>query len=157
MKQTAFIFLAFLTVLQTMAQQKDLGYFISQAHNNSPLLKDYQNQVLTNQLDSQRIRATYKPQVNGTSNALYAPVIGGYGYDGAITNGGQLTALVGVNQALTGRKLMNARYETLRLQNQSIENTFMVSEQDLTRTITAQYITAFGDLQQLNFSREINA
>ena len=138
------------------AQQKDLDYFISQAHNNSPLLKDYQNQVLTNQLDSQRIRATYKPQVNGTSNALYAPVIGGYGYDGAITNGGQLTALVGVNQQLTGRKLMNAQYETLRLQNQSINNTSQVTEQDLTRTITAQYITAFGDFQQLNFAREIN-
>ena len=157
MKQIAIITLLFFAAHSIAAQQKDLGFFISQAHNNSPLLKDYQNQVLTNQLDSQRIRATYKPQVNGTSNALYAPVIGGYGYDGAITNGGQLTALVGVNQALTGRKLMNAQYETLRLQSQSIENTAQVTEQDLTRTITAQYITAFGDMQQLNFAREINA
>ena len=157
MKQIAFFILALVAAGSVAAQQKDLGFFISQAYNNSPLLKDFQNQVLTNQLDSQRIRATYKPQVNGTSNALYAPVIGGYGYDGAITNGGQLAALVGVNQSLTGRKLMNAQYETLRLQNRSIENTGQLTEQDLTRTITTQYITAFGDMQQLNFAREINA
>ena len=137
-------------------QQKNLAYFIQQALNNSPLLKDYQNQVQINQVDSQRIRATYKPQVTGTSNNVYAPVIKGYGYDGAITNGGQLSALVGVNQALAGKKYLDAQFETLRLQNQGIENTARLSEQDLTRTIVAQYITAFGDMQQLHFAREVN-
>ena len=137
-------------------QQKNLAYFIQQALNNSPLLKDYQNQVQINQVDSQRIRATYKPQVTGTSNNVYAPVIKGYGYDAAITNGGQLSALVGVNQALAGKKYLDAQFETLRLQNQGIENTARLSEQDLTRTIVAQYITAFGDMQQLHFAREVN-
>ncbi|HTE10432.1 MAG TPA: TolC family protein [Chitinophagaceae bacterium] len=137
-------------------QQKNLAYFIQQALNNSPLLKDYQNQVQINQADSQRIRATYKPQVTGTSNNVYAPVIKGYGYDGAITNGGQLSALVGVNQALASKKYLDAQFETLRLQNQGIENTARLSEQDLTRTIVAQYITAFGDMQQLHFAREVN-
>jgi hypothetical protein len=34
-----------------------LDYYIDQALQNSPLLKDYQNQVLTGQVDSQLIRA----------------------------------------------------------------------------------------------------
>ena len=139
------------------AQEKNLDYFINQALLNSPLLKDYQNQVQINLLDSQRIRATYQPQVTATSNNSYAPVINGYGYDGVITNGGQLSALAGVNQALAGRKYLNTQFETLRLQNQGIENTARVSEQDLKRTVIAQYITAFGDMQQLNFAREVNA
>ena len=138
------------------AQQKNLNYFLQQAIGNSPLLKDYQNQVLISQVDSQRIAAGYKPQVSATGNGSYAPVIGGFGYDGAITNGGQLMAVVGVNQALVSRKYLGAQYQTLQLQNQGIENSSKVSVQDLTRTITAQYITAFGDMQQLNFAREIN-
>jgi outer membrane protein TolC len=140
-----------------MGQQKNLDYFIQQALGNSPLLKDYQNQVQINLADSQRIRATYKPQVNGTSTNAYAPVIKEYGYDAAITNGGQLNALVGVNQALVSRKYLNTQFEALRLQNQGIENTAKLSEQDLTRTIIAQYIIAFGDMQQLRFAREVNA
>ncbi len=152
---TAVIFIIFCAVAQ--AQQKDLDFFIGQALGNSPLLKDYQHQVLSNQVDSQRLLASYKPQVNGSSNALYAPVIAGVGYDGAITNGGQLTAVVGVNQALVSRKYMSTQFETLHLQNQGIENTARVSEQDLIRTITTQYIIAWGDLQQLNFAKEINS
>ncbi|MEP6746899.1 MAG: TolC family protein [Bacteroidota bacterium] len=159
MKKNIFISVV-MAVVAGMAhgqQEKTLDYFVRQALANSPLLKDYRNQVLINQADSLRIRAAYGPQVNGTSNSYYAPVILGYGYDGAITNGGQLSALAGYSQALINKKYLAAQFETLRLQSQGIDNTAKVSEQDLTRTITAQYITAFGDLQQLGFAKEINA
>src|SRR5450432_95948 len=141
----------------SMGQQKNLDYFIQQALGNSPLLKDYQNQILINQADSQRIHANYLPQVSGNSTNSYAPFIHGYGYDNVITNGGQLSAVVTVNQALVSKKYLNAQYETLRLQNRGIENTSKLSEQDLTRTVIAQYITTFGDMQQLNFAKEVNA
>ncbi|MEP7277441.1 MAG: TolC family protein [Bacteroidota bacterium] len=143
--------------LATNAQQKSLEYFIQSGLQNSPLLKDYHNQVLINQLDSQRIRAGYRPQVNGTSINSYSPVVKGYGYDGAITNGGQLSALVGVNQALVSKKYLNTQFEALQIQNLGLENTASMSEQDLKRTIIAQYISAYGDLQQLKFGREVNA
>ena len=157
MKRMFFTGAAIILSLFAIGQQKNLDYFIQQGLDNSPLLKDYQNQVQINRVDSQRIRATYKPQVTGTSNNAYAPVIKGYGYDGAITNGGQLSALVGVNQALVSKKYLDAQFETLSLQNQGIENTAKLSEQDLTRTIVAQYVTTFGDMQQLQFAREVNA
>src|SRR4051794_39916854 len=76
------ISLSFTPVL--LSQSRGIDYYLDQALRNSPLLKDYQHQVLTNQLDSQRIRAAYKPQVTGTSNNTYAPVINGFGYDYAI-------------------------------------------------------------------------
>ncbi|MEO6314099.1 MAG: TolC family protein [Chitinophagaceae bacterium] len=142
--------------LAATPQPKSLEYFIQAGLQNSPLLKDYNNQVLINQLDSQRIRATYKPQVNGTSVSLYAPVIRGYGYDGAITNGGQFTALVGFNQTLVGRKYLDAQFGNLQILSQALQNTASISEQDLKRTIIAQYITAYGDAQELKFGREVN-
>jgi outer membrane protein TolC len=133
-----------------------LDFYVGQALHNSPLLKDYQNQLLSGELDSAIVRAGYMPQVTGTSINTYAPIINGYGYDNAISNGGNFSTLVGVNKTLIGKKHLDAQYETIRLQKQGISNTAKISEQDLKKSITAQYITTYGDQQQLNFNRDIS-
>jgi outer membrane protein TolC len=134
-----------------------LGFYIDQALQNSPLLKDYRNQVAAGQVDSALVRAGYRPQVTGSSVNVWAPTIKGWGYDQAISNGGNFTSVVAVNQTLVGQKHLDAQYETIRLQNQGIGNSAKVSEQDLKKSVTAQYITAYGDWQQLNFNREVFA
>lgn len=136
------------------AQRNTLDYFINTALANSPLLRDYRNQVLSASIDSERVRATFRPQVNATTNNSYAPVIGGIGYDGAITNGANISALVGVNKAFVSQKNLQTQFETINIAGRSLANTSRLSEQDLRRTIIAQYITAYGDLQQLQFARE---
>jgi outer membrane protein TolC len=137
------------------AQQVSLDYFITHAITNSPLLKDYRNQAVSNSIDSERVRATFKPQVNGVTNNSYAPVIRGVGYDGAITNGTNISAVVGVNKTIIGQANLQAQFETLNIAGQSLTNTSRLSEQDLRRTIITQYITAYGDLLQLQLSKEI--
>jgi outer membrane protein TolC len=134
-----------------------LTFYLGQALQNSPLLKDYHNQVLSGEVDSQLVKAGYRPQVMGSSVNTYAPLINGWGYDEAISNGGNFTTVVGVNKTLVGQKHLDAQYETIRLQNQGVTNTSKISEQDLKKNVTAQYITAYGDLQQLKFNREIFA
>jgi len=134
-----------------------LDFYVDQALQNSPLLKDYQNQLQAGQVDSQLIRAGYRPQVTGSSVNLWAPTVNGWGYDQAISNGGNFTTVVAVNQTLVGQKHLNAQYETVGLQNQGVRNTAKVSEQDLKKSVTAQYITTYGDLQQLAFNREVYA
>ena len=81
------------------AQQKTLDDYLQVAVKNSPLLKDLNNQILSAQLDSVRIKAGLKPQVSAGSAGLYAPVIHGYGYSQAITNGQTLDALLSVNKS----------------------------------------------------------
>lgn len=137
-------------------QSNTLDFYVGQALRNSPLLKDYQNQLLSGQLDSAIVRAGYMPQVTGTSINTYAPVINGYGYDNAISNGGNFSTLVGVNKTLIGKKHLDAQYETIRLASQGISNTAKISEQDLKKSITAQYITTYGDQQQLNFNWDVS-
>lgn len=138
-----------------LAQNDNLDYYLNQAIRNSPLLKDYQNQVESNRLDSQRILAGYKPQVSGNSINSYAPVIGGWGYDEAISNGTNVIATVGVNKTFVGRKNLNAQFTSIGLESKSISNTSKISEQELKRTITAQYVTAYGDMEQLRFNKEV--
>jgi outer membrane protein TolC len=140
----------------SFSQKSTLDFYIQQALGNSPLMKDYQNQIQSNLVDSLRIKATYKPQVTGNSSDSYFPVINGFGYDGVITNGSQVSALVTVNQTLVSKKNLSAQFQNLRLQNEGITNNAKISEQDLIRTITAQYLTTYGTLQQLNLAKEVN-
>ena len=157
MKYFAAIVLLLLMNAKVFCQNNKLNFYVGQALANSPLLKDYQNQVQASYYDSLLILAAYKPQVTGSSNNLYAPAIKGWGYDKALTNGANVNALVGVNKQLMNKKTVAAQFQNIQLQNETINNTSKITEQDLKRTIIAQYITAYGDQQQLNFNKEINS
>ncbi|WP_431210392.1 hypothetical protein ACQ86N_30880 [Puia sp. P3] len=137
------------------AQTRDLSFYLDQAKTNSPLLKDYQNQMLSLGLDSQMIRASYRPQVTGLSNDLYAPTLNsGWGYDNAVTNGGQLSAQVQASKSIVSRNNLATQYQAISLDRNSIGNTAAIAGRDLKKTVTAQYILAYGDLTTVNFNRE---
>ncbi len=140
----------------SFAQNNTLPYYQEQAQKNSPLLKDYQNQIAASKIDSARIRAFYKPQVSLGISAAIAPVIRGFGYDGAITNIQTLSGLVNASQLLDSKRYIRAQLKTVGLQSDSIRNTSKILEQDLNRTITGQYITAYGSLLQLEFNQQVN-
>jgi len=139
----------------SQAQVNSLDHYLEIAKNNSPLLKDLHNQVALNQQDSLRLMAGFKPQVNLTSAGLYAPTINGYGYASPITNEHTLNGLVGVNQAIVSKNNIKSQVEAINLQSQSLNNSAKISEQDLKKAITGQYITAYGDQQQVKFNQEI--
>lgn len=156
MKKCVAILLLFLSAT-SYGQGNQLEYYINAARENSPLLKDYQNQVEQTNYDSLLIKATLKPQIAGSSFNNYAPVIKGWGYDNAITNGANFITLVGVNKLLPNKKNLKSQFESLQLQKQSITNTSKISEQELKRTIITQYITVYGDQLQVSFNEETAA
>ncbi|MDP4263440.1 MAG: TolC family protein [Bacteroidota bacterium] len=156
MKRLLSIIGCLVIVVFSPAQEKNLDYFVNQGLANSPLLKDYQSQLQLLSLDSQIMRASLRPQVNGISNNSYAPVIGGWGYDDVLTNGQQVSAMVGVSKSLISNKSLATQIAGLGIQSQSAVNASKISEQDLKKLITDQYIVTFGGQLQLDFSRHIN-
>lgn len=139
----------------SLAQTNSLDHYLELAKNNSPLLKDLRNQVALNRQDSLRLRAGFKPQVNATSGGLYAPTVNGYGYASPITNEHTLNGLVAVNQAIVSKNNINWQVEAITLLSQSLNNSAKISEQDLNKAISGQYIAAYGDQQQVKFGQEI--
>ena len=137
------------------AQVHNLEYYFQFAKSSSPLLADYRNQLQSASVDSQILKATQKIQVNGISSNSYAPVISGYGYDNAITNGAQVSAFAQASKNIITSANLATQYETIRLMKSSIANTAVLAEKDIRKTITTQYITVYGDYQMLQFSREI--
>ena len=151
------ILLCTLTSVSLAQTTYSLSHYLETAKSTSPLLKDLRNQSTLSQIDSLRLRAGLKAQVNGSSGALVAPIIGGFGYAGAITNTQTFNALVGVNKAIITKENQNTQFAAISLVRDSLTNTVQLSEQDLKRAITMQYVTAYGSLQQYKFSKEVVA
>ena len=144
-----------LASLYCFGQDKTLEFFVESGITKSPLLKDFKNQKNSNAIDSLRIIASYKPQVTATSTNTYAPTYNGWGYESAITNVGNFSQLISVNKRLVSKENLQNQYEAINLQNQTLDISGKVSEQDIRKSITSQYITAYGDQQQLNFNNEM--
>ena len=136
-------------------QTRSLNDFIQYARDNNATLKDLQSQVLSNLIDSQILRATTKTQLNFVSNEMYAPVIKGWGYDEAITNIGQVSGMVQATRAFLSKGNLATQYRKIALQNQSLRDTLLLSQKDLIRGITEQYISAYGDQLTVEFTKEL--
>ena len=149
------IFLFFLAPLFSFGQSKNLDYFINQSLNNDPKFSEFHNLILQNKIDSEILVAGNKLQLTGSGNAYYAPIVNGYGYDMAITNGQQLSALVALNKSIYNKRNLNLQFKSLQLQNDSLNNSSAIYNQDLKKSIINQYITAYGGQLQLNLNDQI--
>ena len=137
------------------AQIRTLDFFLQQATQNSPVLKDYQNQILISRIDSQLLRASLRTQVNFLSTNSVAPNIKGYGYDPAITNYANVTAIFQANRNFITTSNLASQLRTLDLQRRALIDTIQLSQRDLVRTITDQYITTYGDQLATEFTKEV--
>ena len=139
--------------IQAQLPTQTLDYFLKQGLENSPLLRDYQNQLSSSTIDSLLIKAGQEPKVDANAQVLYAPVYHNFGYDEASTNGGNYTGVVGISQNFLNQKELRNKYESVEIQKRSVSNTFKISYNDLTRIITAQYLNAFADFSDLTFNK----
>ena len=137
------------------AQSRTLHEYIQLARQNSATLNSFQNQLLSNRIDSQILRATLKTQLNLVSNNMYAPVIHGWGYDEIITNLAQVSGMVQATRSFLSKGHLAAQYRAIALQSRSLLDTLLLSAKDLVKTITEQYITAYGDQLALDNSHEL--
>ena len=156
MKLKSFIFLiVFPGPILCTAQTKTLSYFVDSSIKNNPQLYEYRNLILSNSIDSQLIVAANRFQVTGSGNAFYAPVINGYGYDVAITNGQQLLALVTLNKQVYNKRNLSLQFKNLQLQRDSLQVTSSITTKDIKKSVISQYITTYGDQLQIDFNNEV--
>ena len=86
---------------------------------------------------------------------MYAPVIHDWGYSEVITNGGNFISTVNVSQNIFNKKTFESQYSKIGLQNQAISNSIRISERDLAKTITDQYLNACEVSIQIGFAQSL--
>ncbi|AZA53841.1 MULTISPECIES: TolC family protein [Chryseobacterium] len=148
--------LFFIFCCKISGQSKNtLSYFLETAKTNSPVLNDFNNQVLSNRIDSLKLRATYGFIVTGEGTVGYSPNIKGWGYDSALTNGQSLFASVRVAKEFISRNNLNTRLIGVNASIAQVLAQKNISLQTLNKQITDQYITTYASQQQYNVSKEI--
>ncbi|MEP6584683.1 MAG: TolC family protein [Ginsengibacter sp.] len=148
-------FIALLFPFFCISQARNLSFFIDTSLSNSPQLLEYRNLLLSNSIDSQLIIAANRYQVTGNGNTYYAPIIRGYGYDAAITNGQQLSALIAVNKQIYNKRNLSLQFNSFRLTRDSLNVSSGITTRDIKKTIITQYITTYGGQLQIDFNDEI--
>jgi len=134
-------------------QSRNLEFYLNQGIHNSPLLNDYRNQISSAVADSLIIGAAKKPLIEAKSELLYSPYYHNFGYDEVITNGGTYTAVVGVTQNIFNNKELSNKYNSVDIKKQLVNNSSMISANELNKLITEQYLTAFSGYNDLTFNR----
>lgn len=138
------------------AQSKNtLSYFLTTAQFNSPVLNDYNNQVISNRIDSLKLKSTYGFIVTGEGTAGYSPNIKGWGYDNALTNGQSLFAGVRVAKEFISRNNLHTRLDGYNASIAQVVAQKNISIQTLDQQITDQYIATYTSQQQYRLSMEI--
>ena len=150
-KSFLILILTLFVTAYSYSQNRTLDYYISTGLKNSPLLNDYNYQLQSGSLDSLLALAAFKPQVNVASQAMYAPAGSNIGYDEAITNGGNYAATIGVKQSLLNSKIKSTQAVNINLLRQTLEVNKTITQTDLKKSITLQYITAYADYSQVLF------
>ena len=136
-----------------LSQSRTLDYYLQEGIKNSPLLKEYYNQVNSTLLDSLIIRSSKMPQVEAKSQLLYSPVFKNLGYDEIVTDGGNYQAVVGVSQNILNRRAMFNQFQAIDIQRQTANNSSRISGAELKKIITEQYLISCADYNDLSFNK----
>ena len=97
------------------------------------------------------------PQVSYNGLLYYAPVINGIGYSEVITNISNITSVAYVSQRIFNQKVIEAQYSKYAIQNQTLRISSKITENDLKKAITLQYLTACSVSNDIHFNRELLA
>jgi outer membrane protein TolC len=157
MKRLVSILLIYLCFIRfsSYSQVKSLDFFINNGLINSPLILDINNQVNSNLVDSMLVRAGEKPQVSYNGLLFYAPLINGIGYSEVITNISNISSVVYVSQRIFNQKNIDARYSTLGIKNKALRISSKITENDLRKAITMQYLAACLVSNDIAFNRDL--
>jgi len=141
--------------ITAIGQVRTIDFYISQGILNSPLLKELSSQIRSNSLDSLITDANRQPRISLNGTLSYAPVINDFGYSKDVTNGGLFSSLLNVSQDILNKRTIEAQYRKLGLQNQALANSGKLTEKELRKDITLQYLNAYFVFAETRLSYDI--
>ncbi|HLP16805.1 MAG TPA: TolC family protein, partial [Bacteroidota bacterium] len=160
-----------LVLSQCLQAQHKLEDYLRKAEANSPLLKEYENQIKTSSLQKDLIRSQQQlPQISFTAGYLFAPYFNNnghlistnpgpdaIGYDVGITNGGLYAAQINVEKPIFNARMIDAANNVQTIQEASVSNTIALARRDLTKQVTDLYLQSFQSQQLYALSKETAA
>lgn len=135
--------------------QPSLNDYLNLAYANNPLLKSGKNAVKSAGIDSALVRSQFGPQIGFQGDASYYPTNGKWGYDVALSNKGMLGSVVNFDQAIPFQNQMKPQLNAASLTRQKAVNSLHLTQKQIKRNVTRQYLVTYGDQLQYRYNREV--
>jgi outer membrane protein TolC len=116
---------------------------LSIARERSPLVQAATNRSRAAGLSLDELRTERLPQLSVGAAAVLSPASPGFGYDPAITDGGQVAAQVFLHQSLYDAGVRSLRASQLELDNEHARVDLRLSRRDLDFEVTRTFLDAF--------------
>jgi outer membrane protein TolC len=152
-KRFVLFFLLSITTVVGQSQSRSLDYYLQAGISNSPLLKDYNNQIKSALIDSLLVLSARMPQVEAKSQLLYSPAYKNFGYDEIVTDGGNYQAVVGVSQNILNRRELSNKFQAVNIRRQTASNYSRISVAELKKIITEQYLVSLTGCSDLALNK----
>ncbi len=113
---------------------------IAAAKEHNLSLQSARNSARTADLSRQELGTTKYPQMKLGALALYAPTVNSFGYDPAISNGGELAGQIFVQQSVYDGGIRTLRTEQLETEMEQRRTDIRRSERDLVFAVRQGYL-----------------
>ncbi|HTR98237.1 MAG TPA: TolC family protein [Bacteroidota bacterium] len=143
-KTTELLFLAALLASSHGAAQTtlDLAACLAAAEKNSPQMRIADNAARAASLVRSELSTTALPQVQAIMDAIYLPVPPRYGYDPAITDGGEVRGMLSVRQSLYDSGVRGLRMEQADADVERVGHERRQASLDLALAVTQAFTDA---------------
>lgn len=124
------------------------------ALEHSPRLRQTENAVRSVRLSMSELETAWLPQVTGSATASFAPVPPSFGYDPAISNGGEVAGQVVVRQSIYDGGIRGLRSDQLQIDLDRVTGERELASWDLTFAVKQAFGEAFRAQEEVDLRRE---
>jgi outer membrane protein len=119
------------------------------ARTQNPRIRIAQNAIRTAELSHAELSTSSLPQIKIGASSIYAPSSGNFGYDPAISNGGQIAGQVIVQQSLYDGGIRGLRSAQLSLDVNRFEKEKRITERDLVFSVKQAFVETLRSGQEI--------
>ncbi len=127
---------------------------VTTAKERSPALKTAHNLARTSDLSLQELAATKYPQVKLGALAIYAPAVNQFGYDPAISNGGEYAAQLFVQQSVYDGGVRGLHADQMHVDMEQRRTDVRRSERDIAFVVRQGYVEVLRAQRESELERE---
>ncbi|MGD0036430.1 MAG: TolC family protein [Bacteroidota bacterium] len=156
MKSVIRIFLLIAVVISYASGQTvfTLDRCLMLARTQNPRMRNAENAIRTAELSHAELSTTKLPQIKLGASSIYAPSFGNLGYDPALSNGGQVSGQVIVQQSLYDGGIRGLKSDQLSLDIDRLAKEKRIAERDLMFSVKQAFVETLRAEQEIILQEE---
>jgi outer membrane protein len=124
------------------------------ARENSPALRAADDVLRTLDLSRSELSTTALPQIKAVAGASYAPLPPDFGYDAAISNGGQIAGQIVLQQSIYDGGVRGVKFDQFRIEEDRLARERRRVDRDLTFAVKQSFIELLRAESEITLLRQ---